>query len=151
MGRMTAADAGNLLFDVWMDAGDDGLSPKDTLAATELTDKQFRNGKDYLRRVLTLDNQEPFSYDPVDNVYRMNTSQARVQEYAVRTMKGAVRRLLRLHSGTVLPQSKKAPTRPHKRLTRHLQGLIEDLIDLLEGNGVDVAEYEQEFKEAIST
>lgn len=148
--RMTAADAGELLFDAWFGAGDKGMSRAETMKLTGLTDKQFRTGKDYLRSMLTLDHLEPFSYDPAANVYRMNTEPERVREYYVGRLKIAAKQSLRLLSGTLIPHSKKLGNRQSRRVVRDAARHLEDLLDLLSVNGEDVATMEAELEDALN-
>lgn len=132
--RMTAKDAGQLIFDVWYKADDAGMSQVETRSALGLTAKQFQNGKSYLREQLCLDNAAPFTYDPRDNVYRLNTNSEQVEEYYEMRLSIALKQLVQLSNGTTAPaRDKWKDNRKIARIWRHVDNLIEDMQDALEG------------------
>ena len=133
MERMTAKDAAELIFDAWIEMGDEGMSQAQTLNETRLTPKQFKNGKDWLREHLCIDNIQPFTYDPRVNVYRLNTEAERVEEYWLYRLRITARQMEQLLNGTGGPAKQKFKNRKFNRLFRNTENILEDIKDILEG------------------
>ncbi len=132
MNRMTAEDAAGLIFDVLADAADTGLSKRQIVEATGLSDKQFTNGKTWLRDKLCSEHEEPYSFDPtiIGGVYHLNAEFAPVEEYWLYRLKVAAVQLQRLLDGTASPARAKFGGRKIARLHRHTENLVYDLQDI---------------------
>lgn len=128
---MTAADAAGLIFDVLADAVDTGLSQKEIIHLTGLTPKQFGKGTTYLREHICAQNEEPYTYDPKDNVYRLNTNFEPVEEYWLYRLNIAATQLKRLLDGTASPAKAKFGGQKIARMHRHTENLILDLADII--------------------
>lgn len=133
--RMTRQDAGELIFDVWADNVDQGMSQDETLAETGLTRKQFQIGKEWLRDTLCADKEMPYSYDPVSNVYRLNMNFEPVEEYWLYRLSVTAKQLRRLLDGTASPAKSKFGGKKVNRLYRHTENLVLDLEDIVQGVG----------------
>ena len=133
MARMTAEDAAGLIFDVLADASDTGLSKAQIIGKTGLTDKQFANGKTWLRDKLCSEKEEPYSYDPtvIGGMYHLNADFAPVEEYWLYRLRIAAVQLQRLLDGTASPAKAKFGGRKIARMHRHTDNLVQDLVDIL--------------------
>ena len=129
MKRMTRKDAGEMIFDAWIDHP--GMSQEETLAYTGLTRKQFQIGKEYLRDELCSKGEMPYSYDPATNVYRLNINFEPVEEYWMYRLKVAATQLQRLLDGTASPARARFGGKKIARLHRHTENIIFDLEDIL--------------------
>lgn len=129
---MTAKDSGDLIFAAWFKAGEAGMNQTETLKKLGLTAKQFQRGKSYLREQLCITNTAPFTYDPRDNVYRLNTSSEQVEEYYALRLNIALKQLEQLANGTGTPaRDKWKNNRKIVRMWRHVDNVREDIKDAL--------------------
>jgi len=131
--RMTAEDAAGLIFDVLADASATGLSKRQIIDATGLTDKQFLNGKAWLRTTLCSEKEEPYSFDPVPTggVYHLNADFAPVEAYWLYRLRIAAVQLQRLLDGTASPAKAKFGGKKIARMYRHTESLVLDLQDII--------------------
>ena len=129
--RVTASDAAGLIFDLLADAGDKGMSKKDIVDQTGLTSRQFTNGTTYLRDHVCAKNEEPYTYSPTDNVYRLNVQFEPVEEYWLYRLRIASTQLRRLLDGTSSPAKTKFGGKRISRMHRHTENLLLDLEDIL--------------------
>ena len=131
---MTAETAAGLIFDVLADASDTGMSKRQIIDATGLTDKQFTNGKTWLRTTLCSDKEEPYSFDPVPlgGLYHLNADFAPVEKYWMYRLNIAAVQLQRLLDGTASPARAKFGGKKIARLFRHTESLLFDLQDIID-------------------
>lgn len=136
--RMTAEDSAGRIFDVLADAGDEGLTKKEIIAATELRDKQFTNGMTWLRTTLCSEKEQPYSFTPQragggGNTYTLNADFAPVEEYWLYRLKIAAVQLKRLLDGTASPARAKFGGKKINRLHRYTENLVYELEDIVTG------------------
>ena len=129
--KKAAEVAGELIFDAWIEAGEEGMNQADTLEATGLSRKRFLAGKIWMRETLCGDKEEPFTYDPQANVYRLNADLEMVDDYWAHRIHVHAKQLRRLLDGTSEPAKAKFGGRRIQRLHRHTENLVYDLEDLV--------------------
>ncbi len=126
-------DRANLLFDMLLAAGPDGLSSAQILESAGWTKSQFGVAKDIIREELASIRKEPIIYNPREDVWKIDAPKDEVKEFVHKRQEIKARQILNDLTAAVVPYLAKHKNRDvaMKYAERSLRRAVEDLQDVL--------------------